>query len=284
MTLAIFSPRKAMLRAWAMLAALIATLLVSVTPATAQDARLREVIYDPAQVVLIEGRAKIQATVTFGEDETIENVAIGDSSAWQITPNKRANLLFIKPLTPRAATNMTVITNRRTYFFDLVANPAARPLYVMRFVYPQDEAAAAREAQMIEEANAQEMLAASDPYAVVDPAALNFAWKAKGDRNLLPVQTYDDGEATFLAWPQGRSVPAVLITDPEGVEGPVNYTVRGDTIVIDGVPQTIVLRSGDDSALLTHQGPIRAVRSVQTQAVPRQSAPPRIAAQPLEGL
>ncbi len=281
MTLATLSPYKALLAACLTLA----TLLVSLTPATAQDARLREVIYDPAQVVLIEGRAKIQATVTFGDDETIENVAIGDSSAWQITPNKRANLLFIKPLTPRAATNMTVITNRRTYFFDLVANPAARPLYVMRFIYPQDEAAAAQEARMVEQANAQEMLAARDPYAVVDPAALNFQWDAKGDRELLPVQTYDDGEATFLAWPQGRSVPAILITNDKGVEGPVNYTVRGDTIVIDGVPQTIVLRSGEDSATLTHNGAIRTIAPAPRQArQARETAPPRIAAQPLEGL
>ena len=48
--------------------------------------------------VRIEGRPNVQATIDFGEDEHIENVAIGDSSAWQVTPNKRANLLFVKPL------------------------------------------------------------------------------------------------------------------------------------------------------------------------------------------
>ena len=248
------SPRRFLFGASALVA-----VTLSAMPAAAQDARLREVIYNPSEVVLIEGRARIQATIAFGDNETIENVAIGDSSAWQVTPNKRANLLFVKPLLPSAATNMTVITNRRTYFFDLVAHPGAEAMYVMKFVYPQDERAAqdAAYAAAEGEASAQELAAAQDPYAVVDPAALNFSWAAKGDKGLLPVQTYDDGEATFLAWPEGRSVPAILITDAKGVEGPVNYTVRGDTIVIDGVPSQIILRSGEDAATLTFTGPIR---------------------------
>ena len=114
--------------------ALAASLLAA--PAAAQDSRLVERMYDPAEVVRIDGRTKVQATVAFADDERIENVAIGDSEAWQVTPNKRANLLFIKPLSPTARTNMTVVTDRRTYLFDLVASPRAQPLYVLRFAYP----------------------------------------------------------------------------------------------------------------------------------------------------
>ncbi len=40
--------------------------------------------------------------IEFGHGERIENVAVGDSSAWQVTPNKRANLLFLKPLFGKA--------------------------------------------------------------------------------------------------------------------------------------------------------------------------------------
>ena len=112
-------------------------LLALSAPALAEDPRLVSRLYDESQVVLVEGRANVQTTIRFGEDELIENVAIGDSQAWQITPNKRANLLFVKPLADRAATNMTVITNRHTYLFDLVANPKnATPLYVLSFTYP----------------------------------------------------------------------------------------------------------------------------------------------------
>ena len=71
---------------------------------------------------------------------------------------------------------------------------------------------------------------------------------------------FDDGRATFLSWPVGVPLPAILIKDLRGTEGPVNFAVRGDTIVVDGVPQEIVLRSGNDLATLTNQGPVRQAR------------------------
>lgn len=229
-------------------------LLMMAAPAAAQDPRLVEIEYDPARVVVIEGRTKVQATIRFGEDESIENVAVGDSAAWQITPNKRANLLFVKPLEPTAQTNMTVVTNKYTYLFDLVASPRARPLYILSFTYPEAEV---EEAELAEarpmRASETEMTAASDPYAVVDPAALNFAWTRQGAAALFPKAAFDDGEATFLEWAEGIPIPAILVKDFEGTEGPVNFTVRGNTIVVDGVPAEIVLRSGAEVATLINQ-------------------------------
>ena len=190
-----------MIRATILPALLFATVTVP-SPAFAQDARLVERMYDEGTVVRIEGRTKVQASIIFAPDESIENVAIGDSNAWQVTPNKRANLLFVKPLELTARTNLTVITDRRTYFFDLVATPRAKPMYALRFVYPPEPEAEPDEAgtMFAEGPNALEQAAASDPYAVVDPAQLNFAWNGDGDRELLPERTYDDGNATFLTW------------------------------------------------------------------------------------
>jgi type IV secretion system protein VirB9 len=48
------------------------------------------------------------------------------------------------------------------------------------------------------------------------------------------------------------AVPAILVTNEDGDEGPVNFTVRGTTIVIDGVPPQLILRSGRTSATLTN--------------------------------
>jgi len=237
------------------LGAALALFLAS-APALADDARLVERLYSPDEVVRIEGKPKVQATIKFGDDETIENVAIGDSQSWQVTPNKRANLLFLKPLSANAMTNMTVVTTKRTYLFDLVSSPRNKPLYVLQFTYP-DEPEDETQLAAPETANSMEMAAARDPYAVLDPAALNFDWSAEGNRKLLPARTYDDGEATFLAWPAGTPVPAILIKDVNGTEGPVNFTVRGDVIVIDGVPREIVLRSGKDQAVLINNGPVR---------------------------
>jgi type IV secretion system protein VirB9 len=243
-------------------AALLAATTLSL-PARAEDPRLVERLYNADEVVKIEGRANVQATIRFAEDEHIENVAIGDSTAWQVTPNRRANLLFIKPLADRAVTNMTVVTDRHTYLFDLVASPAHRsPLYVLAFTYPdepEDEHLADGETAPAGP-NEVELAAVTDPYAVVDPAELNHAWETKGAPALFPSQVYDDGEATFLTWAPGVTLPAILVKDHEGTEGPVNFAVRGDVIVVDGVPREIVLRAGRESATLSNRGPVRAPR------------------------
>ena len=73
---------------------------------------------------------------------------------------------------------------------------------------------------------------------------------------MLPAAAYDNGNAVFLNWPAGVDVPAILVTNPDGEEGPVNFTTRGDTVVIDGVPSAIILRSGEKSATLRNQAAI----------------------------
>ena len=225
------------------------------------DARIQTRVYDDATVYTIRGKVKVQTTVKFAEDELIQNVGIGDSSAWQVQPNKAQSLLFVKPLAPRAKTNLTVVTSKRTYLFDLVASPGNAPLYVLQFRHPELEKAkeearlAAIEAAEQEKASALEMAAASDPYAVADPAMLNFEWAGEGKGDLLPARAYDDGDALFLTWPAGTAIPAILMLNEDGDEGPLNFTVRGDTVVIDQFPQQVILRSGGDTATLTNTGP-----------------------------
>jgi len=245
---------------------LVSLALALAAPLSAQDNRLKTLVFDENAVVRIDGMVKVQTTIKFAPDEMIENVAIGDSAAWQVQPNKAQTILFVKPLEPAARTNMTVVTDKRTYLFDLVASPRNSALYVLQFRYPELEKAA-EEARLAAAAEAEaqaaramaepaELAAASDPYAVTDPAMLNFEWAAAGAPALLPARAFDDGEAVFLIWPQGTAIPAILVTNAEGDEGPVNYTTRGETVIVDGVPAQIILRSGRDSATLTKTGPM----------------------------
>jgi type IV secretion system protein VirB9 len=227
--------------------------LAVAAPASAGDARIVQRLYNPDAVVRVDGRLNVQASIAFEDDEHIENVAIGDSASWQVTPNKRANLLFVKPLNPRARTNMTVVTDKRTYFFDLVTSATANPLYVLRFTYPAEPKKALPQ-QTAAQGMSPDEAAALTSEKPLDPANLNFAWKTTGKPNLLPSRIYDDGNSTFVTWNAGRPVPAILIKNEKGDEGPVNYAVRGDVIVIEGVPGQILLRSGKDAALLEYQG------------------------------
>jgi type IV secretion system protein VirB9 len=71
----------------------------------------------------------------------VQTVSIGENFAWKITPI--GSSLFIKPLQDNIHTNMTLITNQRTYYFDLYGSKPSENLedftYVMRFYYPDQE-------------------------------------------------------------------------------------------------------------------------------------------------
>jgi type IV secretion system protein VirB9 len=250
-----------------------AALLSAMTalPAAAADDRLIQHMYTENEVVRIDGRPGVQATITFGEGEAIENVAVGDSASWQITPNKRADVLFVKPIESGARTNMTVVTDRHTYFFDLVASPKAKPVYLLRFTYrdagkPKGLPAGAALASLTPAEQA--VLGGEPAEAAVDPATLNFSFRTKGDAKILPARMYDDGNSTYLLWGEKSEVPAILILNEKGQEGPVNYSVRGRTIVLEDVPKTILLRSGKSQATIENLRPASQAPAATGTSVP----------------
>ena len=126
---------KLLLAALALLAP--AGLAAQIHPAPGSgDPRIQNVLYDADQVVQLQGAPGFQIDVEFAADETIENVAVGDSAAWQVTPNRRGDHLFVKNLISGVTTNMTVVTTARTYFFELAPLSGGQMAYTVRFRYP----------------------------------------------------------------------------------------------------------------------------------------------------
>lgn len=222
-------------------ALLVALLLTCADPCLAaqtpqpgvRDARIRTLAYDADQVVELKAVFDYQVMLEFAPDERIENVSIGDGLGWQITPNKRANLLFIKPITAVAATNMTVVTDQRRYVFRLTAaTPAGLKAdaitYVVRFIYPAQDIqkpAAARPAE-------------------IEPVRKNIAYTYLGEREALPALVFDDGNFTYFRWPQAAETPAIFLLNNDGAESLVNYTVRNGYFIVEQVARRFVLRNG----------------------------------------
>lgn len=205
----------------------------------AVDPRIRTVAYDPDQVVRLTGYFGIQTMLEFAPDERIENVSIGDALGWQVTPNKKANLLFLKPLDRTAATNMTVVTDHRRYVFELVvAGPKASMkdmAYVVRLLVPVP---------------APTVIAPPPPPAA--PVARNTAYGVKGDAAIQPTRIFDDGAATYFAWPAQTDLPAVFVVGVDGVGGLANAVVRDGYLVVDQLAPRFVLRSGKASLTITN--------------------------------
>jgi len=104
------------------------------------DNRIKTYIYNPNEVYLLVVHYGFQSHIEFAKSEEIQTITLGDSYAWKITP--LAKRLFIKPMERNIRTNMTVITSKRTYQFDIVAKELDAGeekdlVYVIRFVYPR---------------------------------------------------------------------------------------------------------------------------------------------------
>ena len=207
------------------------------------DARIQTVFYDPEQVVSLRGYLGYQLMIEFGAGERIENVSLGDSLGWQVTPNKKATLLFLKPIAKDAVTNMTVVTDRRRYAFELRARGVARlrpseMAYVVRFLYPPEPTPPP----------------APPPPPPSPPVMRNTAYTYTGSRASLPSLVFDDGRFTYFRWPENASTPALFLVAANGSESIVNYGVRDGFQIVEQVAPRFVLRNGKEVTYVINEG------------------------------
>lgn len=225
------------------------------------DPRVQLVAYNPLDVVRIVGCPTNSTQITFATGEEITQVAIGDAEAWLAQP--AANMLFLKPTEPRAATNAQVVTRRadgslRSYQLRLVAEQSGKDtgsaIYAVRFRYPQDERAerAARRTQAAErgvERDAQARLAAA-----WTEGPRNWRYVAQGLGALEPAEVSDNGRQTAFRFPGSRRIPVIYAVAPDGAEVIVPATMAGDTAVVQTTARAFLLRDGREALRIVNRG------------------------------
>lgn len=228
------------LPALALAFSLLAAPALAVVPRPgAGDPRIHEVDYDPAAVVELRSALGLQLSVEFDPAEKIENVAIGDSLGWQVTPNRRANLLFLKPMSARPPTNMTVITNIRRYNFQLTVTrtPTRATPFSVRFLYAPPVVAYI-----------------APPPPPPPPAERNAAYSWDGSTHALPVKVFDDGQDTYFTFRVSEDLPAIFAIEADGGEAVVNTREYQGYLVVDRIARGFVLRRGKDVTRIYNDG------------------------------
>ena len=205
------------------------------------DPRLRVIAYNPEDVFKFTGFYGYQASMEFEESESIESISMGDSVAWQVVPSGRR--LFLKPIEPDATTNMTLITNKRVYHFELHAEEAAditdpNMVFNVKFVYP-DEGVSGSVKNFASNSSGMPDLTKPEKY--------NFQYTISGSNTIAPVKIFDNGEFTYFEFKdKNTEIPAIFLVDSQGKEAMVNYRVLGKYIVVERVNNKFTLRNGSD--------------------------------------
>ncbi len=208
--------------------------------ATSVDSRIRVLVYSPDDVFKYVGYYGYQASIELSKGEEVVSISMGDTTSWQIVPS--GNRIFIKPMEQDATTNMTLITNKHTYFFELYAEEAADirdpdMVFNVRFLYPDSDE---------EEGGLRKFTVDTRGPDLDHPEKYNFNYTISGHEDIAPIKIFDDGEFTYLQFrDKNAEIPAIFAVDGSLRESMVNYrlsTVMGNTIVVEQVFKKLSVR------------------------------------------
>lgn len=243
-----------------MLAGAIACHAATVPPGGVQDYRIRTIDYSEGQVYRITGFFGFHALIMFAPDERVEKVG-GFEKGWSV--DNLGNKLLVHPKLDDADSNLTVVTTKRVYFFDLAVKPFPKKYvsqaddpeqtYALRFRYPEDElraAAAAAAALAVEQ-----KLASATTRIAEKPKHWDYTYM--GSEAIKPYQVWDDGIFTYFKFYAQQDLPSFFVINDDGSESVVNKGMErdGDTVVVQRVGKQFVLRMGQSVTCIYNENP-----------------------------
>ncbi len=206
------------------------------------EKKFRSYIYNPNEVYRYLGHYVFQGFIEFKKNETISTITMGDPSLWLF--EHLGNRLFLKPVGEgNSQTNMTVITNKRIYHFELTAKEARGIddkdlIFVAKFVYPDE-----KDKNILQFPKAL----ASDIPDLTNISVYNFNYQYTGEPTIAPLKVFDNGEFTYFQFSRlNAEIPAIFSVDNAGFEAIVNYRVAGEFIIVEKVTSQFTLRNGSD--------------------------------------
>ncbi|TCV82732.1 TrbG/VirB9 family P-type conjugative transfer protein [Sulfurirhabdus autotrophica] len=252
------------------------------TPARGDaDFRVRTAEYHENQVYKITGFFGFPTTVSLNNDEAIVKL-VGFDLGWNIE-NVADNKVVIQPRVENADANLTVITTKRIYYFDLNVRPFPKETYKsqaqdrdqtfgLRFTYPEDEAAqaalkiqagevraklqAAKDAlSSIQEAQARKL---KDAKNASSKRLKNYDYSYMGSEVIKPYEVWDDGTFTYFKFYAQQDLPTVFVVNEDATESIVNKFVdgdAGDVMVVQRVAKQFVLRLGGTITCIYNDNP-----------------------------
>ncbi|MFC5550211.1 TrbG/VirB9 family P-type conjugative transfer protein [Massilia aerilata] len=228
---------------------------VSAQPIPApKENRIVRYTYSPDVIFRILALPNLTTHLELGEDEGVkETPAIGDQAQWIVTGGPRN--LFIKPLRFDLETSLTIVTNKRTYQFQLIAgrSTSAQVFQKVSFFYPdrEMEVKLRKETEVAAVEAEQNRLSAQVVTTNVDPASLDFGFKIEGEAPFKPTTAYSNGKFTFLIMPNTQDSPAIFLLDGDNKPSLINYQVKGNMIVVERVATKLLLKLGNTEVRIT---------------------------------
>ncbi len=219
------------------------------------DPRIRHFTYHPNEVYSYTGYYRYASFIEFSAEETIQSIVMGDPTAWQIVHS--GNRLFLKPIDQDPTTNMTVLTNERTYFFELHAEQAddintEGLAFTVQFIYPTG---LSKSKDLSFREFKRPPTKKDLPNYMEEPGQYNFRYSISGDTIIAPLKIFDDGEFTYMEFRDVNAVlPAIFLVDKNQDESLINYRIVDNFVIIERVAKQFTLRHGKEITCIFNEG------------------------------
>lgn len=230
---------------------------------TLKDERVKIVPYQEDNVVPVYGRTFTTTQIIFSSDEYVKGVEGGDSAGWIVDyKDKMPNMIFIKPTVFDSNSNMTVVTNKHSYYFKVKSNKSLNDgehnvTYAIRFIYPEEERARLNARLNTKAMNKRSVLNASK-----NPKAYNWNYRFSGNRQIMPLHVFDDGSFTYFELRKNQAVPAIFAVDEKDAkEAVVNFRREGNYMVVQRLAPQFTLRHGGTVASVFNGNEIARIRT-----------------------
>ena len=179
------------------------------------------------------------------------------------------NLLFIKVSDPGVKTNMTIITNKRKYYMEIMSNEddysADNSItHVLKFFYPNvmvdtppTEAKIAQirlNSEVMAKAGGRDFLKAKSTFANVGNMNTNYTYSGT-KKTLIPITIFDDGKKTYFKFHDDtKQLPLISFIktikqangDIKYDEIPLRVKESGEYFYVDVVEEKMTLRDDLD--------------------------------------
>lgn len=220
----------------------------------AVDSRIKTFIYNQNDIYDLKFTIGYQAHIELSPDEDISLISIGDPFPWAINP--AGNRVFIKPKAAFARTNMTIITNKRKYLFNIesdvpnVDNKTGRPsyarsdeIYVVQFFYPQSEVKASDYAVGSVRSTSRISDIVDQKKTTDTVSTINISYRMENEPNISsPKEVFDDRKSSYLRFADKPNYDLMKIYHFKNQKlHPLKFKKTGDLIIIDGVFSSLVV-------------------------------------------
>lgn len=191
--------------------------------------------YAPGALYELYGNPNFVSIIMLEEGETLQDVAAGDTSRWQVSETTMEGalgqrpILLIKPAAPNLRTNIVLVTDRRTYLVEAISHSGEAYSAQIAWCYRENP---------------------DDRPAVANVADFNFDYRVRTTRGArpawAPIRVFDDGRRTWIefdASTEAADLPPLFVITPEGAEL-TNYRIDGRRYMVDRVFDAAELRLG----------------------------------------